>query len=352
MTASPENGGGAWAPVERTQLDWNESPEQPSPKAIAAILANVSSLNRYPRGLREATTAAVAEHFGMPPEGVLLTNGVDEAADLLLSLSGSAWCAVPGFQGYRHRAEVLGRQIRPIPLDEQWQPTTDPAELRRGGVVLVAQPNNPTGGMFRRDWVEAAAGHAELLCVDETYLEFGTRPSYLPLTRRHPGLCVFRSFSKAWGLAALRIGVLLGDPALIARLADRQAFHSVGAIALHALRGALDDPDHVARQVRQVRQDRPLLVRLLTEADIFAEVRDTEANFVLARYRPAVPVGRVVAHLGQAGVDVKDCADFGLPGWLRVTVGSRRNLAALARGLASLREPVTVPAPDQTRGSR
>jgi histidinol-phosphate aminotransferase len=91
-------------------------------------------------------------------------------------------------------------------------------------------------------------------------------------------------------------------------------------------------------------------VRLLAETDIFAEVRDTETNFVLARCRPAVPAGRVIAHLGLAGVDVKDCADVGLPAWLRVTVGSRRNLAALARGLATLREPVAVPALHQTGG--
>ena len=239
-----------------SRLDWNEHPLGPSSQAVARVVAHAADLHRYPRGLLEAVTAKVACHHGVDAGSVLLTNGVDEATDLVLTLVDAAWFVCPGFDGYEQRARVWGRTLRRIPLDRAWEPTTEPGELAQGGAVFLAQPHNPTGNLFRRRWVRDVIDTAELAFLDEAYLDFTDVPSHLGLLAQHPRLLVFKSPSKAYGLAGTRLGVLIGSSALIGVLRARQRFYSVSSIALHALAGALDDLNHLARLRRYVQQMR------------------------------------------------------------------------------------------------
>ena len=322
--------------LSEIRLDGNECPTGPPPRAITRLVAGLGTLHRYPRNLELAVTAAVADYFQVAAENVLLTNGVDEAIDLALLDVLTAWTVRPGFDGYPKRAEVHGRTVMPIHLDERWQPIVDPAELARSGAVFLAQPNNPTGNLFNRDWVESVVATADLTFLDETYLEFCGAPSYLRLLERDPNLLLFRSFSKALGLAGTRLGALVGRPERIAALRDRRAFYSVNSVALLGVVGALEDTEHVAAVSGYVSRVRPKYVEVLRRSGLFAEVRSTRTNFVVARCLPGDSSTGMTSALGRRGVWVRDCAEFGLPGWVRVSVGSEAEIVALSAVLADL----------------
>ncbi|MFE7976024.1 pyridoxal phosphate-dependent aminotransferase [Streptomyces shenzhenensis] len=335
--------------VAGLRLDWNECAGGPSPMAVARVAANAADLHRYPRGLLSEVSEAVARENGVDPGSVLLTNGVDEAVDLVLTLVDTAWFVSPGFDSYPHRAAVLGRTARPIALDEHWEPTVSPAELAGQGAVFIAHPHNPTGHLFDSAWVDAVVAGAELAFLDTTYAAFagpdlqGTLTDPYPLDT-HPRLLMFRSFSKSHGLAGVRLGALIGAPGLISRLRGNQRFHSVDSVALHALAGALDDPGHQLKLREQVLTERPYYVKALRAHPVFAEARDTHANFVVARTRDGLSSAEVTRRLAEQNVWVRDCGEFGLTGWLRISVGTRDELGKLVDALDAA-DPFPGPCP-------
>ncbi|MGW0811185.1 pyridoxal phosphate-dependent aminotransferase [Nonomuraea sp. NPDC002799] len=337
-------------------LDSNESPLGPPAGAVRRLLEQLDHLHRYPRGLREEVTRAVAAHYRVDPASVLLTCGVDEATDLALSIRARAWCLVPGFDGYADRARFIGRPVRTIALDQDWQPTIAPDRFGASDVVFVAQPNNPTGNLFDRRWVDGLVRSPALTFLDETYLEFANEPSYVsrldvsnepsyvPRLDVATDLVVFKSFSKMFGLAGLRVGAMLGHPDLIARFATGQSFYSTDSVALSAILGALEDTDFQERHVRYVRDARNAYVNVLAKSTFIEETRNTQANFVLARCRNEAAAAVVAGALADRWIHVRDCVSVGLPGWLRVSVGTPDDLVALAAALDEL-DSVSVPAP-------
>ena len=326
----PENG------PRRARLDWNESPLGPPAAAVAGLIAGALRLHRYPRGLNEEVTAALAARHGVSPSSVLLTNGVDEATDLVLSVVAAAWCVTPGFDGYRHRAGALGKAVRDIPLDADWQPTTPPSAFRAGGAVFLAQPGNPTGNVFDPRWLAGVLAEAELVMVDRTYRHFDDADPGAGVSRDN--LVEFTSFSKEYGLAGIRLGVLVGPEELISVLRERQCFHSVDSVSLYAARGALQDRRYLAELRRYTDEARPRFAAALSACDAIAEVRAGKANFLLARCAEGWAPERFVDALAAHGVWVKDCAGLGLPGWLRVSIGTPDDLALLTEALEALTE--------------
>jgi histidinol-phosphate aminotransferase len=313
-------------------LDWNESPIGPPPIAVKRVVEAAGRLHRYPRGLMEEVTALTAAHVGVAPERVLLTAGVDEAVDLTLSLARRAWGLRPGFDGYPDRAEANGKPFHGIELDSRWQPPQPPPELGDGDIVYLAQPGNPVGLLLPDEWIDAVT--AEHLLLDETYLDFSSRPSVLTRAER-PGRLVYRSFSKAAGLAGIRIGCLIGETETITRLEPLRRFMPIDAVSLNAVVGLFEEPDFMSRLVTHVLQARPALCALLRESGLFAEVVECETNFVLAR--PTEAAGGLLARrLGRDLVRVKDCAVLGLPGWLRISVGSWDDQTRLADALGRM----------------
>lgn len=316
------------------RLDWNECPIGPSPAAVSRVLANAEELHRYPRGLLESVTAQLAAHHRVDPDSVLLTTGVDEATDLVLARTDTAWYVDPGFDGYQARAQVWRRRTRTIPLDAGWEPIGTPQDYGMGGrdAVFLAQPNNPTGNVFRSEWISRLAESAGVVFLDATYADFDDAARLDALDDR-PNVLRFHSFSKVYGLAGIRVGVLIGDPARIADLRAHSRFHAVDSIALHAVSGAVEDEVHRMRARAFVSTLRPRYVAACAQLPVFAEVRDTATNFVVARCREGLPVNELIGRLAALGVWIKDCAQFGLPGWVRITVGTAADLTRLVSAL-------------------
>ncbi|MFC1439463.1 histidinol-phosphate transaminase [Streptacidiphilus sp. N1-10] len=315
-------------------LDWNESPIGPPPLAVKRVVDAAERLHRYPRGLLEEVTALAAAHHGVGTDQVLLMAGVDEAIDMTLSLADRAWGLKPGFDGYPDRAAANDKPFHPIPLGPDWQPRPGvPAGLGAGDIVYLAQPGNPTGNLLPAAWIDglrAVAGH---VFVDETYQEFSAQPGILSRTGGPvPGVLVYRSFSKAAGLAGIRLGCLVADAATIARLRPLRRFMPIDAVSLHAAAGLLEEPEFMTRLAEYVREARAELCTTLRASGLFEEVRESETNFVLVRPEAAVREALATV-LAEDRVRVKDCDGNGLPGWLRISIGSREDHQRLDRSL-------------------
>jgi histidinol-phosphate aminotransferase len=319
------------------RLDYNESPLGPPPAAIARLQAHATDLHRYPRGLLEEVRAGIAARHGLPPDSLLLTNGVDEAIDLTLTLTDKAWFVSPGFDGYGDRAETAHRPGTTIPLDDRWEPVTPPEKLTAGGCLFLAQPHNPTGNMFSPDWVRGAVDSAALTFLDLTYAGFAVDPGALSALAGRRSVLTFQSFSKAYGLAGIRLGVLSGHPEVIDAMRRRQRFHSVDAVALHAAAGALEDDDYQAQLRRYICAMRPRYAAALSAHPVIHSVRDTQANFVLARCHRLWTTAEVADRLAAEGVWIRDCGSLGLPGWLRISIGTSEDLNRLHSGLDAVR---------------
>lgn len=322
--------------AEPIRLDLNESPFAPPAGAVASIRAAAARVGAYPIDTARRAHDAVAAHYGVRPEQVLLTSGVDEATDLCLLELGDLHTFTPGFDGYAARARALGRRVVETRLAAGF---AIPSELngdRRGDVVVaVASPNNPTANQFPDAAIERLCTRFAHVLLDETYVDFAPRAPGIGLLARFPRLVVFRSFSKSFALAGLRLGVLLAGAELVARLRARQQFHSVDRLALEGLLGALEHgADYVRDSSRRLARLRDELVAELRDLGVFAGVHDSHANFVLVSCHDAAEVERVRSRLRAAGVLVASCRRLGLPEGLRIAVPTRAGREAL---LAALR---------------
>ena len=323
------------------RLDFNESTVGCSPRVLARLRSlDAELLARYPE--REPMEKVVAGFLGLEPAQVLLTNGVDEAIHLLcstyLDAGDEALIVVPTFAMYAIFVEVEGaRVIEARARDNFTFPINDVlAQINpRTRLIAVANPNNPTGAAVAGDvlmQITQAAPQAAVL-VDEAYFEFHGK-TLIEQTRQSENLFVTRTFSKAYGLAGLRIGILAGDTRQLAMVRRVASPYSVNAAALAALPVALEDQEYVGRYVAQVVSNREKLQRELGRLGL--HYWPSNANFVLVRVGPAH--AEFVRALRDRGILVRDRnSDPECEGCVRLTVGTDEHTATL---IDALREVV------------
>ena len=327
------------------KLASNENPRGPSPSVRAAIAGAVADLCRYPDGNGFALKAALAERFGVAAEQIVLGNGSNDILELATQAflqpgdhavySRHAFAVYPlatharGAIGIEVAAHKLGHDLAAI--RKAITPTTR--------IVFIANPNNPTGTWLPPAAVEsfvASVPPDTLVVLDEAYNEYLQAPQHAPSAAwvgRYPNLVVSRTFSKAYGLAALRVGYGIMHP----RVADmlnrvRQPFN-VNSLAQVAALAALADTAYV-EESRTINDSG---MRLLEEGfnAIGVEYVPSHGNFVLVKVGDA---GRVYQRLLEQGIIVRPVANYALPDYLRVTVGlpaeNQRFPAALRVALA------------------
>jgi histidinol-phosphate aminotransferase len=316
------------------RLAYNELPFAPPASVRERIVAAISSLPLYPWTAQAEAEAALASEFGLAADAVLLVAGIDSALDLLLGRTGRGACFLPGFPGHWERGEELGLRFDRIPLDDDWHPARSTAELAGVGLLVVTRPGNPVG-RYRPGWIERALDTVELVLVDETYVDFSDLRSLVAEVDRRPNLVVFRSLSKFYGLAGLRGGFLVGSAELLGELRPRQRALETGSIVPAAVLGFLeDDSGFLDRAASFVRRERPRYAALLRGyAGLFEHVEESDANWVLARCLPKVHPEQLADELQQRGVLICDCGPYGLPGWIRVSIGPKAAVDALERAL-------------------
>jgi len=321
------------------RLDFNESTIGCSPRVLARLrLLDAEALARYPE--REPVERDVARRLGLDAAQVLLTNGVDEAIHLLCSTylepGDEAIIVVPTFAMYAIFAQAEGARLVQVLAGENF---TFPLEdvLSRIGqrtrLIAVANPNNPTGAAVACDvllQIAQAAPHAALL-VDEAYFEFHGE-TILDHTPWPTNLFVARTFSKAYGLAGLRIGILAGVAEQIAMVRRVASPYNVNAVALAVLPEALRDQEYVEHYVAEVQRGRGVLEQELRTLGLHCW--PSRANFVLVRIGPAH--AEFIQALRARGILVRDRhTDPGCEGCVRLTVGSDEHTRTL---IGALRE--------------
>lgn len=330
-------------PAGIVKLASNENPLGPSPKALEAIRAELADITRYPDGSGYALKAKLSERFGLTAEQITLGNGSNDVLDLIAR----AWLA-PGlnavfsqyaFAVYPISTQATGAEGRAVPAkdhghDLEAMLAAIDANTR---VVFVANPNNPTGTWFGPDALESFLSRVPanvLVVLDEAYIEFaegGELPNGLEYLARYPNLIVTRTLCKAYGLAGLRVGYAASSP----QVADvlnrvRQPFN-VNSLALVAACAALDDADYLAEGRRVNAAGMAQLEAGLAALDL-AWI-PSKGNFLAVDFgTDAAPINQ---GLLQRGVIVRPVAGYGMPTFLRVSIGTE---AENARFLAALAE--------------
>lgn len=332
------------------RLDFNESLAGPSPRVLERLRhLDADDVSLYPD--ETAARAAVARRFGLdrqPDLDLVLTSGVDEGIRLLCDCfvrPGEKVVLVePGYPMCRFYATLAGAEIVSISCGED---LSFPEDGLRAAVaagcrlLIVANPNNPTGTPAPEGFVEemAAAFPSTVVLADEAYAEFAGASS-IPALGRLPNLVVARTFSKAYGLAGLRAGVLLGSRAALSWVARMHSPYAVNAIALLALTAALEDEEWVTRYVAEVRAARARLAAALGALGI--ATFPSAASFLVARFGEDAPAIREA--LRRRGVLVRDRSDHPLlRGTLRIGVGTREQVERFLEALAPALDEARVP---------
>jgi histidinol-phosphate aminotransferase len=323
----------------KLRLDFNENTVGCSPRVLAFLRERLTEdgLAVYPE-YGEAKQE-LAAFFGVPPEELLFTNGTDEAIQVLLNTYVDAGEDVlllrPSYAMYRFYSQVAGAAIREIdyragdlafPLEELLDQIGSATRA-----ILIANPNNPTGtgvDVAAIGRILEKAANAAVL-IDEAYFEFSGITA-LPLIAEYPNLLVSRTFSKVYGMAAMRMGCLFSRAANIAYLHKAQSPYSVNALAALAARAAVQDRAYVENYVAEALAGRDLLRAGLDQLGI--PYYPSRANFILMRIGPRSI--EVRDRLREKGVLVRD-RSYEIAGAVRVTVGTR---AQVRRFLEELKE--------------
>ena len=304
---------------------------------------------RYPE--REPVEAKAADFLKVNQSQMLLTNGVDEAIHLLcqtyLEPGDEALIVVPTYSMYRIYMMAAGARVHTIGAAKDFRFPADDVLSRitpRTRMIAIANPNNPTGTVVPPEELLriAAAAPASALLVDEAYFEFYGQ-TLMSKCRELPNLFVARTFSKAYGMAGLRVGVLVGHEDQMCAVRLVCSPYNVNAVALACLPAALADQSFIQQYVDEVLQSRTHVESALAASGI--QYWASQANFVLARVgsNPAASAA-FVAKMRERGILVRDrSSDPGCEGCVRVTLGSRshtdRFLAALPEVLRHLCVP-------------
>lgn len=331
---------------EPVKLASNENPLGPSPRAVAAVKAALDDLNRYPDGGSWALRNKVAARHQVPPDHIFMASGSVEVLNLLAFLfirpGLNTVFTEHGFAIYALATAASGGEARAVPMRPGYQFDLDRVADTIDSntrLVLLDNPNNPTGSIYRRaEWerlLNRIPDHV-VVVADEAYFEFVRDSDYPDSLSYHDGrrmIVTLRTFSKIYGLAGLRVGYAVASPSLIRLLNNvRQPFNvtslaQVGAIA------AMDDGDHVRATLRVNADGLAYLARELNRLKV--EFVPSHANFILAD----VGDGKAVFDaLLRHGVIVRPVGGYGLPRHVRISVGrdeeNRRLISSLEQVLA------------------
>lgn len=321
------------------RLDFNENTAGCSPRVLERLRSlTAEEVTRYPE--RAPVETVVAEWLGLSPAEVVLTNGVDEAIHLLcetyLQAGDEAIVVVPTFGMYEVYASAAGVKVVTVPAGEDFRFPADEVLARtseRTRLIAVANPNNPTGTVASPDDLLAISerAHDAAVLIDEAYFDFYGH-SLVGEVRRRKNMFIARTFSKAYGMAGLRAGVLAGPAEQMEFIRRIASPYNVNGVALACLPAAVADCDYVGAYVEAVRHGR---VRLENELNTLGiKYWPSQANFVLARFGAAREA--FIAAMRRRAILVRDRNnDPECAGCVRITVGTDAHTDAL---IAALRE--------------
>ncbi len=326
----------------RIKLDANENPYPLARSMRNKLFAAMKSvdLNHYPEPGSASLRKAYARHFGVGEDMILIGNGSDEAIAILctaMARPGSAvLIPVPTFAMYRITSLNNGYRVLEVPLDERGD--LNLAEMERlmktekPAITFLSYPNNPTGACFREDRVERLIQVSPgLVVVDEAYFHFSGR-TFLPALKRYRQLVILRTLSKV-GLAATRVGFLIGAPELLRELNKVRLPYNLNALSQVAAAFYLENEPAFLEQSMRSCRERDRLMRALRSIP-GVQPRPTDANFIFFSCNSRED--DVYDTLSREGILVKKFGPPGAASGIRVTVGTRKENGEFLRVVRSV----------------
>ena len=302
----------------------------------SALSAAAQVSHRYPIDLLQTVETQVEQTFAAKGRKALLTKGVDDAIDSVLRLHSQATPFVfrPTFSGFFERFRALGIPFESIALDHRHEPPTlgitSPVS---GKFFFLANPNNPTGTVWPSELIIEAAQQAEHIFLDETYIDFSRERTFEIVAS--PNTLLFRSFSKACGLAGARLGVLTGSPSDIEALRSTRGFCPIDVFSLHVLGGLLESG--ISNYLSEA-SERVITLREQVRDDLRSlgfTVPHSSANFLVVHVGDS---SAALLFLSAHGILVRDLMRDGLPGWLRISIGTKQDMSKLTKLLVLYRQ--------------
>lgn len=331
------------------RLDFNENTVGCSPRVLDRLRQiSFEDLARYPE--KACAEAKMAEFLGVDASELLLTNGTDEAIHLLcqtyLEAGDQGLIMVPTYSMYRIYMVATGANVACVPMGPNFEfpfGALRDVVTDRTRLIAMANPNNPTGTLAPLDQLLSLAKSVPqaAVLIDEAYFEFCGR-SILGDRKECPNVFVARTFSKAYGLAGLRVGALIGDADQMAAVRRVSSPYNVNGVALACLPVALEDGEFVQNYVSEVLESRTRLQDALQSAGVL--YWPSEANFVLMRVGTVGDEARHFTERMRArGILVRNrSADYGCEGCVRITFGPKKHTDELLDALHATLEELSL----------
>jgi len=316
-------------------LDANENPFE-------------NGLNRYPDPLQKALKHRICEIKHLPADQVFLGNGSDEAIDLLVRIfcepgQDHILTLPPTYGMYQVSADIAGVEVREIPLLPDFQPNV-PAVLQAADIhsklLFICSPNNPTGNDIRPEAIRRLAQHFPgIVVVDEAYIDFSDQPSATALLPEFPNLVVLQTFSKAWGMAGIRLGMAFATPAIIDLFNKVKAPYNINQLTQEKALDALRDTSAKDTMVQTILEERKQLIAALQPLPFVQHIFPSHANFLLVRVQDPHALYRFLV---ERGIIIRNRHNVLLcEGSVRITVGTPAENQALVQAMTDFSSAVS-----------
>lgn len=295
----------------------NENPEPVAQEILEGILAGAGLVNRYTFESEARVLEKLATYYQCPEQNMVLVRGIDEAFDRLSHefpdmRYATAW---PGFDGYVNRIQVHGYRHLTIRLTDDF--ALDPADLEKlspADFVFLADPSNPTGSPLSGEEHKCIRERAGKVFIDETYADYAGGDGGCPAFGGN--VFAFRSFSKSFGLAGARLGVVFGDEDIISTVRSKQWYCNIGVLDLCALEAAIENDFLRKRHIEKTVAERERMKKMAEGLRFY--VYPTSGNFILMRDDKQ---NSIETFLRDRSIVVRNTAQFGLSEHVRISVG-------------------------------
>jgi len=298
------------------------------------------TLNRYPDPLQKQLKDKLAEIKSVSAENIFVGNGSDEAIDLCFRIfcepaKDKALTFTPTYGMYRVSADINNVELTEVPLTEDFQIDIDTAlpllKDEQLKLVFLCSPNNPTGNILN-DVETILQNFNGIVVVDEAYIDFANAASLSQKLVQYPNLVVLQTLSKAWGLAAARVGLAFANAPVINLLNKVKPPYNISRINYEAALVALENADAVEKQKQVLLSERENLISALAQLPITKKIYPTDANFVLVEVTDADGIYNALV---QKGIILRN-RNTVVPGCLRITIGTPEENTLLINTLKSL----------------
>lgn len=301
------------------------------------------SYNRYPDPLQAEIKSKLAVLQDVKQEQVFIGNGSDEAIDLLFRIfceprRDNVLICPPTYGMYEVSAEINDAAIRRANLTNDFQldyEKIDKTIDSNTKLIFICSPNNPTGNAFARNEIlQLAKSFNGIIVVDEAYIHFSTEKSLVSKIEKYPNLVVLQTFSKAWGLAGLRVGLAFASEEIIKLFNKVKPPYNVSQIAQEAILRALENREQVEKTVAEIIDERERLIGNLREISCVEKIYPTDANFVLVKVSDA---NKIYRYLLDEKIVVRNRNNVELcAGCLRITIGTPEENEKLIEALRKI----------------